>query len=183
MKILLVIVTALLFAPTSYGQAHPQWLNPVLKVDNPNEVAYWLAMNPECPFTRDGLENIVKDVLVTSRIKPLKDGILQAGVVYLNVSVECTPVVADNSHAYYVRAEFGRSNPPPPVLFDAPMYKVGFGDKETIKRNCRDIVESAVTMFTRANLYLPIGSSPDSGKQIAKALYARHLDLQPESQE
>jgi hypothetical protein len=157
MRILVMFVTTLLFTPTSHAQAHPEWLNDALKVDNPNELAYWSAINSECPLTGEELDSIVKGVLLRSRIKPLEDQILEAGTVYLNVSVQCTSVVADNKHAYYIRAEFGRYNPPPPVLFDAPVYRVGIGDKDFIKQNCEDVVESAVTLFIKANLNMPVG--------------------------
>ena len=150
MKILLVVLMALSTSSGVYAQ-HPIWLDEAIRVDNPDELAYWIAVEAQCPLIEDELESLIQEVFVESRVKPLKDRIFEEGRVYLNVSLRCTRAAPDNRHAYSVSIHFGRYKPWPAILFDAPYVDVGIGDKDSISQNCKERLEAAVAAFKKAN--------------------------------
>lgn len=150
MKVLLIVLFTLSSAMSIYAQ-HPIWIDEAIRVDDPDELAYWTAIEPDCPLSQAEVEIVIESVLSRSRIKPLKHKILEDGRVYLNFSLRCTKVVADNKHAFSVDIHFGRYKPLPAILFDAPYAAVGMGDRDLIRENCKLRVEDAVFAFIRAN--------------------------------
>ena len=150
MKILLVALITLLTASSVYAQ-HPIWLDEAIRVDNPDELAYWSAVEIDCPLTKEEVDSIVEDVLIKSRIRPVRDKILEDGRVYLNLSLRCTKIVADNKHAFSINIHFGRYKPWPAILFDAPYVAVGLGGKDSITQDCKERLEAAVAAFLKAN--------------------------------
>lgn len=151
MKILPVVLITLLTASSVYAQ-HPIWLDEAIRVDNPDELAYWSAVEIDCPVTKDEVDSVVENVLINNRIKPVKDRIFEDGQVYLNVSLRCTKMVADNKHAFSINIHFGRYKPWPAILFDAPYVAVGLGGKDSIRQDCKDRLEAAVAAFIKANV-------------------------------
>ena len=152
MKILLIVLIALCGATSVYAQ-HPIWLDEAIRVDNPEELAYWTSVEPDCPLTEQEVDHVVEGVLTRNRIKALKPGTLGDNQIYLNVSLRCTKAVADYRHAYSININFGRYKPWPAILFDVPYAAVGFGDKDSIRQNCHEHLEDAVAAFKKANLH------------------------------
>ena len=150
MKTLLVVLIALSTAWSVHAQ-HPIWLDEAIRVDNSDELAYWSAVEIDCPLTKQEVDSMVEDVLIKSRVRPVKDKILEDGRVYLNVSLRCTKVVTDNKHAFSINIHFGRYKPWPAILFDAPYVAVGLGGKNSIRQDCEERLEAAVAAFIRAN--------------------------------
>lgn len=150
MKFLLAVVITLTTAASVFAQ-HPHWLDEAIRVDNPGELAYWTAVETDCPLTEAEVESVIEGVLTRNRIKPLKHKISEDGRVYLNVSLRCTKVVADTKHAFSVNVHFGRYKPWPAILFDAPYAAVGMGDRNSIREDCKERVEEAVSAFVKAN--------------------------------
>jgi len=150
MKILLTVLIALSTASSVYAQ-HPNWLYEAIRVDNPDELAYWVAVETACPVTEEEVAGVVERVLINSRIKPVKHDILKDDRIYLNVSLRCTEVVADNKHVFGLNIHFGRYKPWPAILFDAPYAAVGLGDTSLVEEKCRERMEEAVSAFRKAN--------------------------------
>jgi hypothetical protein len=150
MKILLAVLIALSTASSVYAQ-HPNWLDEAIRVDNPDELAYWISVEPDCVLTEQEVGSVVESVMVKSRIQPIKPSTLEDGQIYLNVSLRCTNAVADNNHAFSININFGRYKPWPAILFDVPYAAVGFGGKDLIRHRCHERLVDAVAAFKRAN--------------------------------
>lgn len=147
---LLVVLMALSMASGVYGQ-HPIWLDEAIRVDRPDELAYWVAVEVDCPLSGDEIENIIEGVLIENRIKPIKNKIFEDGRIYLNVSLRCTSVGPDNRQAFSIASHFGRYKPWPAILFDAPYGEFGIGNKNLIRQHCKERLSAAVAAFNRAN--------------------------------
>ena len=150
MKMILVVLTALATVPSVYAQ-HPIWLDEAIRVDDADELAYWIAVEADCPLTEQAVDSVVEGALIRNRIKPLKHNIFEDGRIYLNVSLRCTKAVADNKHAFSININFGRYKPWPAILFDVPYAAVGIGGRDSIRQNCEERLEDAVAAFVKAN--------------------------------
>jgi hypothetical protein len=152
MKSFLLVPIALLCAASAYAQ-HPIWLDQAIRVDDPGELAYWTAVESDCPLTEPEVQSVVEGVLIRNRIKPLRPGVLEDGRIYLNVSLRCTKAVVDNQHAFSININFGRYKPWPAILFDVPYAAVGFGGKDSLRKNFEEHLEDAVGAFKTANMH------------------------------
>jgi hypothetical protein len=150
MKTVLVVLFTLTSASHVYAQ-HPDWLDEAIRVDDPDELAYWTAIQTDCPLTVDEVENVIEGVLSGNQIKPLKHRIFEDGRIYLNVNLRCTKVVSGDQHAFSIDIHFGRYQPWPAILFDAPYAYFGIGGKDLIMRNCKERVAAAIAAFAKAN--------------------------------
>jgi len=144
-KACFLFIAMTLLSTHAMGEEPPQWFYDAIKVDNPNQLAYFLSMAKVCPFTKEALEEIVDGVFVRSRIKPLKEGAFWGAPVYLSLSVNC--MSRKNSNPIYVIGmRFGRYKPLPAVLFDKDLGpNFGIGRPETIKQIFKENVERAIT--------------------------------------
>ena len=150
MKVILIILFTLATASSVCAQ-HPIWIDEAIRVDNPGELAYWTAVEPDCPLSQAEAETVIEGVLARSGIEPLKHRIFEDGRVYLNFSLRCTKAVAENKHAFSVNIHFGRYKPLPAILFDAPYAALGIGNGDSIREQCKLRVEDAVSAFIKAN--------------------------------
>ena len=150
MKTVLVALFTLAIASNIYAQ-HPNWLDEAIRVDDPDELAYWTAVQTDCPLTVDEVESVIEAVLTDSRIKPLKHRIFEDGRIYLNLNLRCTRAVTGATYAFSIDIHFGRYQPWPAILFDAPYAYFGIGGKDLILRNCEERVTAAVAAFAKAN--------------------------------
>ena len=152
MKILLIVLATLAFAPSVRAQ-HPIWLDEAIRVDDPSRLAYWTAVEPDCPLTEQEVGAVVEGVIASNHIKPVKPESLDDGQIYLNVSLRCTRVVSGSNHAFSININFARYRPWPAILFDVPYASVGFGGKESLRHDCEEHLEDAVAAFRKANLH------------------------------
>ena len=152
MKILLVILAILSYAPGVYAQ-HPIWLDEAIRVDDPAKLPYWMAVEPDCPLTEQAVGALIEGVISRNRIRPLRPESLEAGQIYLNVSLRCTKAVSGGNHAFSININFARYKPWPAILFDVPYAAVGFGEKDALMQSCEAHLEDAVAAFRKANLH------------------------------
>ena len=152
MKILLVVLTTLSFVPGVYAQ-HPVWLDEAIRVDDPSQLAYWTTVEPDCPLTEQEVGAVIEGIITRNRIKPVKPVNLEDGQIYLNVSLRCTGAVSGSNHAFSININFARYKPWPAILFDVPYAAVGFGDKESVRQDCKEHLEDAVAAYRKANLH------------------------------
>ncbi len=150
MKQVLTALMAFFLASSAYAQ-HPFWLDEAIRVDSPDEFAYWTSIETDCPLTESEVERLIEGVLVENKLKPVRDKIFEDGRIYLNVDLRCIRVASDDQHAFTLNIHFGRYQPWPAILFDAPYSEVGVGGKEEIRRKLRERIVAAVAAFKRVN--------------------------------
>ena len=158
-RYLLCALLVFLLGPPNLQAQHPNWLEEGIQVDDPGELAYWMAVGADCPLTQAEVGELVESVLARNRIRPVRDEALENDRVYLNVNLRCTQLSTGDQYAYSLDIHFGRYQPLPAILFDAPFSDYGVGDKARISRACTERVKAAVAIFMKANR-LTIGSRP-----------------------
>ena len=131
-----------------------EWLHQALKVDNPNQLAYWVEVGKNCPVTQKEVENLVEGVFIRSRIKPLKEGVFDSGVIYLDVGLVCNGVSSNHIDSYVSKILFGRIVPTPAVWFQGEFGTVGRGSKDFMVGAVKGSVEAAITEYIKANFDL-----------------------------
>lgn len=148
-----VLLVLLLFSQLGHAD---DWLHQAIKVDNPNELAFWVKFGGECPVTKEAVQKIVEGVFIRSRVKPLKaEAIREPGRIYMSVDLFCFK--SDPSYdwvAYRIALTFGRFSPSPAILFDRDFGSVGTGGKESISTTIKERVEAAITEYIKANFDL-----------------------------
>ena len=150
MKQVLMALMAFFLVSSAYAQ-HPFWLDEAIRVDSPDEFAYWTSIETDCPLIESEVERLIEGVLVENKLKPVRDKIFEDGRIYLNVDLRCIRVATDDQHAFTLNIHFGRYQPWPAILFDAPYSEVGVGSKEEIRRKLRERIVAAVAAFKRVN--------------------------------
>ena len=143
-----------LFSTSSYGKDLPAWFYKAIKVDTPNQLAYFVEMSKACPFTNETLQNIVDGVLIRSRIKPLKDDIFVSGRIYLSLEVSCVRLKSGGNPPFSIRVNFARYEPYPAIIIDKDFGTTGIGPADFIKQTFKETVENAVTAHIKANFNL-----------------------------
>jgi hypothetical protein len=150
MKSVLMVLTAVFLASGAYAQ-HPFWLDEAIRVDDPDEFAYWTSIATDCPLTEAEVDSLIEQVLVENELRPIRDKIFEDGRIYLNVDLRCVSVASGGQHAFTLNLHFGRYQPWPAILFDAPYSELGIGDKEVISLKFTERLKAAVAAFRKAN--------------------------------
>jgi hypothetical protein len=152
-KVLLICL--LLLSNQSYAEEQ-KWFLDAIKVDNPNQLAYWLTNGDSCPITKKEVQKIIEGVFVRSRIKPLSEQIFNPGLIHLSIYLDCIKRTGPNDlYIYDLDIQFGQYNPYPAVLFNATGFgRMGIQDKEGIANDIKSSAENAVTVFIKANFNL-----------------------------
>jgi len=148
-----ITVALLLFSSVSIADDLPAWLYKAIKVNNPNELAYFINLDEDCPLNNDELTKITEGVFIRSRIKPLKNDIFVKGRIYLSVELQCVKT-NNGSQVFAIATNFARYTPKPPVIFDYPFTFTGIGPKDYIEQNLKNSTERAITAFIKANFDL-----------------------------
>lgn len=142
----IILFPLLLFAGTAI--AEPQdWM----KQENPNELALWVSVSSDCPFTREEILNGTEGEFLRARIKPVLSG---AGF-NLTVAIHCMKVETQGgSHigfATFSDVRFGRGL----FLYDVPwyggLYTIGPDGASKVKNVVEEIVSNALTDYLKAN--------------------------------
>lgn len=165
MRVLLMFFVSLILASNACAQ-HPFWLDEAIRVDDPDEFAYWTSIQRACPLTEAEVVYLIEETLVENELRPVRDKIFEDGRIYLNVDLRCIKLASDDQHAFTLNIHYGRYKPWPAILFDAPYSEVGIGGKATISRKFRQRMKEAVAAFKKANTltvgqHRPLGD--DSG--------------------
>ena len=129
------------------------WFHQAIKVDNPNQLAYWVFVDEECLTTKEGVEEIVEGVFIRSRIKPMKNAIYGNGIIYLDVYIACLKREED-WFVYEISVYFARRVPVPSILFDRSYGSLGIGGDTNIAAAIKERVEIAITEYIKANFDL-----------------------------
>lgn len=131
----------------------PQWFYDAIKVENPNQLAYFVGTNEECPINKETLNDTVDGVLIRSRIKLLKEDIFVPGRIYLSLNVSCLKQKQRNP-IYSIQLHFARYQPYPAILIDKDFGSIGIGPSDFILRSVKETLERAVTEYIKANFNL-----------------------------
>ena len=147
------ISTLLFMSQLSLAQDLMAWEYDAYKVDNPNELAYYLTYDAECPGDANDVTETIEGVFVRSRIKPLRDDIFDVNTTYLNIIVSCLRL-DDNNPVFSVDISFGRYSPSPPILYDRDYGSTGIGGEDFLFETIKEDIEGAITAFIKVNFDL-----------------------------
>jgi hypothetical protein len=151
----ILLIALLLLSSQVQAADPPPWLYPVLKVDNPNELAVYVYASPECPVTTDELKEVLSGVLIGSRVKPLLGEEYLKNSLYLSASIGCLePDKPSGYQVFSIPLAFGSYNVRPPVTYLYPYGFTGTGPKDDIISSFKNQVEEAVTDYIAANFDL-----------------------------
>jgi len=149
-----IFVLLVLLMVSRLGHAEkPVWFLETIKVDNPNQLAYWTVIAGDCPVTEKEMQEIIEGVFVRSRVKPLKEAIYKPGSIYLDVNLTCFKRSEDR-FIYNMQIYFSRQFPRPSVKFGDDFGALGSGGKTYITATLKNKIEGAVTVFIKANFDL-----------------------------
>jgi hypothetical protein len=150
----LILTTILIVLPfQSVLAAELGWKSKALKQAEPNELAYRLAVDDECPIGRERAVSIVEGVMVRSRIKPLGGTAWITSKLHLSVLVSCmkldgySPVYATDIH-------FGNYSGKIPVFYISSFGGIGIGGSSFFESELKKHVEGAMTAYLKANFDL-----------------------------
>ena len=155
-KIVFAIITISMLSVNAIAADRPQWFYDAIKVENPNQLAYFVEMDKNCPFNKETLNDTVDGVLIRSRIKPLKENIFVPGHIYLSLDVSCLKLKQTNP-VFSIQLYFARYKPYPAILIKRGFGSIGIGPSDFILQTFKEKVERAVTEYIKANFNL--GSS------------------------
>jgi len=157
MKKLLLVITCLLFSANSHAEELPDWYAKVLKVKNPNELAYYAYVDTECGITGNQLQETIEDIMIRSRIKPVlttnSSALTTNSPIYLRVVAECG-LMDDDDRIYNLSIDFARYIPKPAVLYDMPYGSFGVAPADLILNKVKNYTEEAITDYIKVNFDL-----------------------------
>ena len=122
------------------------------KQGNPNELAYLLFVDSDCPMTKAEAVSILEGVFVRSRIKPVREDWFTKSV-YLSVGLECV-LVKNQNPVFKISVEFGYYSGVIPVFYGARYGFFGIASKEMMSTSFQKCIENAITDYLRANFDL-----------------------------
>ena len=123
-----------------------------LKQGNPNELAYWVRVDSDCPMTKAEAVSILEGVFVRSRIKPVGEDWFNKSL-YLAAGLQCL-LVKNQKPVFGISVQFGDYSGVIPVLYDATYGSLGIGPKEFMRTGFQEHIEHAITAYLRANFDL-----------------------------
>ena len=146
-----LMIVFLLIPVLAIGEPRPH-----LKKDNPNELGWLASAASECPMTDDEVAEVLKGVLIRSRIKPvpLTDGL---GIY---VDVVCYGVNSSTQYAFSIDVDFVDKLQvegwlvPIRYMYGDGYDAIGIQNKEALMQATKDSVERAITDYLKANFDL-----------------------------
>ena len=126
------------------------WFHDAIKVDKPNQLAYWVEVQKICPITQETVQKLVEGVFIRSRIKPLGE---KLEGISLDVELACIKM-KDNRFVYKLEIYFSRYLPLPAVNFAMNFGAHGIGKDTDITAAIKEQVETAITEYIKANFDL-----------------------------
>lgn len=150
----LKIILAYLFLTPLYASSAEiaDWYRLAIKSPNPNELAYFVGVDENCPADKSVISNTVEGVLVRSRIKP-SAAFYENNRIYLNVTMDCLKP-ENGKHIFTLSINFGRLNPKPSILFDKTYGFFGVGGLDFITQKLKISTEEAITDYLKVNFDL-----------------------------
>ena len=120
-----------------------------LKKEKPDELALFVFVDSECPFSQEEVEGLVSGVLIRARLKPDTLNWPYAPL-YLDFSLSCL-ALKNNNPVFVIKTAFGRRNPKPAIMYEYNYGTYGVGPKENIEAAIKDSTEKAITAYIQAN--------------------------------
>lgn len=146
-------IAAAILTTTCYAGPAPKWFHKAIKVNNPNQLPYFVWASESCPLNAEDLAKITEGVFIRSRLKPLRDGFYPDGTVYFSLSLTCLHL-ENNNPVFNIDANFSRYRPFPAIIYDYGFGNYGIGDKSFMEQSIKKCTEDAVTEFIKSNFDL-----------------------------
>ena len=143
----LLAISLLLLVPIV---ASADWMDTVFRQSNPNELAYYTDVSPECPITRDEATQILEGVFVRNRIKPLGGNAWKTRPFYLYVAMTCLK----QNTVFTILGYFGNASGSVPILYDKNFGWFAVGPAEDQRAGLTATIERGITLYLKANLDL-----------------------------
>ena len=122
------------------------------KKENPNELAYFVQVDDDCPVTKKEAIDITEGVFIRSRIKPVPDK-WNIDSLYLYISLDCLKIEGDNP-VYHFSVRFANASAFIPVDYIERYGSLGIGPKSAIVNTLKDKAEAALTDYIKVNFDL-----------------------------
>ena len=149
MRFALIAVLTLVPLQVAIGD-DPVWLAIALMQEEPNELAYLISVDSECPINEENAESIIEGVMVRNRIKPLDGDAWARRSLYLSTILSC--MRRDNGiQVFHMQIVFGNYSKFIPVLYDRGYGYFGIGSSGFIETILRAQIEIAITSYLKAN--------------------------------
>jgi len=148
------LLVLLLFSQLGYAKT-PGWLHQMIKVDNPNQLAYliWVIDSEKCFITEKAVQKIVERVFIRSRIKPLEESSFNPSKIYLDIELWChRGEPSQDWNAFSLSIYFARKQDHTLINFN--FGTVGIGNKTFIPNTIKEHVEDAITAYIKTNFDL-----------------------------
>ena len=133
-----------------YAEESHDWYTKVLKVKNPNELAFFTNVYGDCGKSAHDINEVIRGVMIRSRIKP--DYKIVAPV-YLNTRMSCFNPVASVT-VDSIDVTFARYAPESPILYDVHYASIGQGPEDYVLNKLKEHIEQALTDYIKANFDL-----------------------------
>jgi len=145
----LFVITSLLTASLN-AAVIPKWFHDAIRVNQPRQLAYFLALSPPCTIPIESLDKIVVEILTEYKIRPMKEEIFNDGRIYLNLAVNCI-TFKSNDNAFVIEANFARYTPSPPIIFDQQFGISGKGNNDNLREAFKTSVKAAISEHVSSN--------------------------------
>jgi hypothetical protein len=145
------LITILTLAPLQVAIGDdPAWLATALMQEEPNELAYLIGVDSECPINEEEAESIIEGVMIRSRIKPLDGDNWASRSLYLSTVLSC--MKRDNGiQVFHMQINFGNYSKFIPVLYDQGYGYFGIGSSGFIETILGAQIEIAIGSYLKAN--------------------------------
>jgi hypothetical protein len=149
MQKLLPIIAALLLTPVQAMAADTRLAT--ASAGTQQGLPYEMVISHSCPYSYDGVTDVVERVFNRKGIDPLWEGdaTLASNTLYLSINVECVGVTERNS-SYSTTVEFARYDESQPQ-HSFNYGKNGYGSDRLFKRRLSESVEEALNSLLDAN--------------------------------
>lgn len=153
MRLILSVILISIPLQVAFGD-DPAWLAQVVKQDDPNELAYFVIVEDDCPVSKKKVATIIEGVFVRSRVKPLGGpGHWFQKNVYLSAKLNCVPL-SNNNPVYDLSLYFGNYSTDIPILYNFDFGSTGIGGRDFIEQAIKENVEGAITAYLKVNFDL-----------------------------
>lgn len=148
-----LVTTIFLLSCQGANAAETGWQAKAFKQDNPNELAYFLSVDSDCPVTKEEVTLMLEGVFVRSRIKPVGGSQWTVRDFYMAAELAC--LKPDGGHwAHKVDVRFGNYSESIPILYDSSFGSIGSGGESHVRESIRRSIERAITAYLKANFDL-----------------------------
>jgi hypothetical protein len=152
-KNILILLACFLFPTIAFSQDSSvrDAFNKAYKVNNPNQLSYYLYVSDKCPISESDVKKTLEEVFIRSRVKPIASEFSSAPL-YLSVRIRC--ISSGDNYIFVNDVYFGRFKPYPAILYDDGYGNHGIGSVKVVKNSIKKNIEKAMAAFIKANFDL-----------------------------